>query len=173
MTQAHDPHDLTNESVVGEPLLLDPPSLDPPAADTLVPSTSTGPVLSAATVETPWVPEHVETSTPTPNPVEHAAPNNASRGKLTKAAFLASAVALANKVRQTAPKKLQELRENLTAGRFVIVTEAHGRTVAVDPYRDAVAASDSAGKLPGKPTAVRLMSEDSFLATEQTATSRA
>jgi hypothetical protein len=166
MIQPDDPSHVINHTAAGEPLLAPP----------LAPASTESVVAPPTTMAESAVPVTTATMPPAgavePGGVgSDVDEDNGSGGKMKAAALIAGAAALANKVRQTAPKKVQELREKRAAGRFVVVTEFNGMTVAVGPYRDAVSASDGAQKLTGTAKAIRLMSEDSFLAPDRTATS--
>ena len=79
-------------------------------------------------------------------------------GNVKAAALLAGAAALANKVRQEAPKRVQEFREKRLAGRCVVLTEVDGREVAIGPYGDEVAARQAVATMTGTTRVVRLVS---------------
>ena len=85
-------------------------------------------------------------------------------GKVKAAALLAGAAALANKLRQEAPKKVQELREKRAAGQCVILTESEGRSVAIGPYRDEATAYEDISRAPVGARVVELMTEGAFFA---------
>jgi hypothetical protein len=78
------------------------------------------------------------------------------------AAVVAGAAALANKVRQEAPKKIRQLREKRAAGRCVIVTEADGHYLAVGPYKDEDAARQELFKVGGTAHVAELQSTTAF-----------
>jgi hypothetical protein len=88
--------------------------------------------------------------------------------KVKAAAVLAGAAALANKVRQEAPKKLQQIREKRVAGRCVIITEADGQMLAIGPFKDDEAARQDLFKVGGTPRIVELVSETAFFAPDNT-----
>lgn len=90
------------------------------------------------------------------------------RAKLNQ--VLAGAAELAEKVREDAPRKMQELREKRAGGRCIILREVAGRTIAVGPYPDEEAArtetnlQDPAG-LPGAPRVVELLTPAAYAET--------
>lgn len=104
----------------------------------------------------------VEPVEPAPSATDEA--GESEGGKVKAAALLAGAAALANKVRQEAPKKVHELREKRAAGRCVILTEADGRALAIGPYKNAEAAQEDLFKVGGAPRVVELVSETAFFA---------
>lgn len=85
-----------------------------------------------------------------------------SGGKVTAAALIAGAAALANKLRKEAPKKAREVREKRVAGRCVILTEVSGRPVALGPYRDEQAAREDLTRVTGAPRVVELKSHAAY-----------
>jgi hypothetical protein len=106
--------------------------------------------------EAPIVPPTVAAS-----PTEQTEPDDGG-SKVKTAAVLAGAAALANKVRQEAPKMLQQMREKRAAGRCVILTEADDRALAIGPYKNEEAASHDLFKVGGNPRVVELMSDTTF-----------
>lgn len=134
------------------------------------------PLVAQPEITEPAVTEHVEApqsapmpvATPAPVPTEHA-PESEEHGagsKVKAAAVLAGAAALANKVRQDAPKRWQEIREKRVAGRCVILMEVAGRQVAVGPYRNDTAARQDSAKLTGAPKVIELISPAVYMAPE-------
>lgn len=85
-----------------------------------------------------------------------------SGGKVTAAALIAGAAALANKLRKEAPKKAREVREKRAAGRCIILTEVSGRPVALGPYRDEQAARQDLTRVTGAPQVVELKSHAAY-----------
>ena len=147
MTLPNDPQEPAyDDRVAGEPLIVDPVASEqfaPPEAP---------PVATAETV--PVVP-----STTT----EQAEESEQGAGsKVKTAALVAGAAALANKVRQKAPEKVQEIRQKRVAGRCVILTDLGGRAVAIGPYRSDQAARQDVVKVPGGPRVVELMSQKAY-----------
>jgi hypothetical protein len=103
---------------------------------------------------------------PTPTPVQ-TQPTSESKeqgggSKLKAAAVLAGAAALANKVRQEAPKKAREMRERRVAGRAVILLEEAGRQIAIGPYRDGKAARQASTTAAGAATVIELVSPTGY-----------
>lgn len=143
MTLPDDPQRPTyTEPGVGEPAVSEPV---PPAEPT--------PITAEPAAVTP----------PTPAPGEGAeeSPPGGVR-KVKVPAVLAGAAAVAKKVRQEAPKKVQEIREKRVAGRCVILTEVEGRQVAIGPYRDDQAARQDTGRVTVAPRVVELMSPAAY-----------
>ena len=106
------------------------------------------------------------TASPAPATTPGSAPRHAGeatesgRGtKITAAALVAGAAALANKVRKEAPKKAREVREKRVAGRCIILTEISGRPVALGPYRDEQAARQDLTRVAGAPQVLELKSQ--------------
>lgn len=184
MTLPNDPRDPSyDEPVNGEPLDVPPVGADatdatgapiPPGGPMATgapmamggpidPIAPAEPIAPAATAQTVQPVEPVE---PTPAPSEQA--EESEGGKLKGAALLAGAAALANKVRQEAPKKVHELREKRAAGRCVILTEADGRALAIGPYKNDEAARQDVFKVGGAPRVVELVSEAAFFAPHET-----
>jgi hypothetical protein len=87
-------------------------------------------------------------------------------GKVRTAAALAAAAALANKVRQEAPKKMQEIRQRRMAGRCVVLAEVDGRQVAIGPYRDDRAARQGSANVTGVTTVIELVSPTAYAVPE-------
>ncbi len=83
-------------------------------------------------------------------------------GKLKAAAVVAGVAALANKVRQEAPKKVRQVRQKRAAGRCVILTEADGRYLVIGPYRSEDAARQDVFKVGGAPHVAELVSPAAF-----------
>lgn len=132
------------------------------------------PVLEEPVIAEP-VTEPVSPTQPAPpftsEPVGEAAPVTAEQpeesgqgagGKVKAVALVAGAAALANKVRQEAPKKVQEIRHKRAAGRCVILTEINGRQVAIGPYRDEQAARQDTVKVDGIPHLVELLPQSAY-----------
>jgi hypothetical protein len=137
--------------------LIQPPDVPPSAA------APTEPIQP-----TPSLPESVlNTELGAPATAEAAADRNQDTndqggGKVKAAAVVAGAAALANKVRQEAPKKIRQLREKRAAGRCVIVTEADGHYLAVGPYKDEDAARQALFKVGGTAHVAELLSTTAF-----------
>ena len=162
MTFPNDPPRSSDEEIiVGDPLLAPPVPAD--AFDPPVVATEVGPAPAA----TPVTPVEAVTPAEVSVPAEEDAERGSSGGKVKVAAVLAGAAALANKVRQDGPKKVQELRNKRTAGRHVILTEIDGRTVAVGPFPDDTTARASVSKVMGETRIVELVSEGSFFSPEE------
>ena len=87
------------------------------------------------------------------------ATESGSGTKITAAALVAGAAALANKVRKEAPKKAREVREKRVAGRCIILTEINGRPIALGPYRDEQAARQDLTRVAGAPQVLELKSQ--------------
>ena len=160
MTTPGDPRDpYTNPQPLVDPFLVDPvvPSAPVPAADL------TGPGPEPVAIPRPAAPA----SPPPPLPSsDEGRESGGGPGKLKAAALLAGAATLANKVRQDAPRKVQELREKRAAGRYVILTEVTGGAVAVGPYPDEQAARQDLGNVRGVPRVVELLSPGAYAASE-------
>ncbi len=88
-------------------------------------------------------------------------------GKAKSVALFAGAAALANKVRQEAPKKVQEIRRKRAVGRCVILTEVNGRRVAIGPYRDKEAAGEDTVKVVGVPHVVELLPQSAYFESDE------
>ena len=103
-------------------------------------------------------------ATPTPVQVERGPEESGqgTGGKVKAAAVLAAAAALANKVRQEAPKKVHEIRQRRVAGRCVVLAEVDGRQVAIGPYRDDRAARQDSANFAGVPTVIELVSPTAY-----------
>jgi len=148
-----------DEPVAGERLLIPPTVTDHPAAlvepvDPINPvDTSSGPDSSA---QTAVVDEHEDESA-------DDAPDQGG-SKIKAAALLAGAAAIANKVRQEAPKKVQEFRDKRAVGRCVIVTKVDGRYLAIGPYKDDAAAQQDMFRIGGTPHVAELTSDTAFFA---------
>jgi hypothetical protein len=98
-------------------------------------------------------------ATPRPAPPRTGKDTESGTGtKITAAALVAGAAALANKVRKEAPKKAREVREKRLAERRIIITEVGGRPVAFGPYRDEQAARQDLTRIPGAPQVLELKS---------------
>jgi uncharacterized protein (TIGR02271 family) len=131
------------ESISGEPIPATPPIPPPPAPPTAAPVSS-----PAQDTEAPVA-------------------QQGAAGKAKTAALVAGAAALANKVRQEAPKKVQEIRQKRAAGRCVILTEQDGRLIAVGPYPDEQAARQDSIKVTGAPSVIELMTQQTYFAPQQ------
>ena len=137
----------------GDPLVGQPEIVEPAVTEHVVPP-QPGPVAES---EPPPV------TTPTPVHVERAEESGQGRGgKVKAAAVLAAAAAVANKVRQEAPKKVQEIRQMRVAGRCVVLAEVDGRQVAIGPYRDERAARQDSANITGVPTVIELVSPTAY-----------
>ena len=106
------------------------------------------------------------TASPAPATTPGSAPRHTGEAtesgtgtKITAAALVAGAAALANKVRKEAPKKAREVREKRLAGRCIILTEISGRPVALGPYRDEQAARQDLARVAGVPQVLELKSQ--------------
>ena len=167
-----------------------PQPFDPPAAipgDPLLPAAEDDAVLhvpagtgsttaSAGTTPGPIGATAPPADVPPVSPVAEDLGANGGRdredegtSKLKAGALLAGAAALANKVRQEAPKKVHELREKRAEGRCVIVTEVDGRMLAIGPYKDAASAEQQAFRVGGDPHVVELVTDAAFFAPAQEA----
>jgi hypothetical protein len=155
MTLPDDPQKPTQtEPGVAEPAVSEPLAPVERAVSEPVAPAEPAPVTSGSLAETP----------PTAVPAEGAEePRPGGGRKGTVAAVLAGAAAVANKVRQEAPKKVKEIREKRAAGRCVILTEVEGRQVAIGPYRDDQTARQDLGTVTGAPRVVELMSPTAYL----------
>ena len=150
MTLPNDPQEPTyDDRRVAEPMFVDPGTeeLPPPEAPPVA-TAETVPVMPAAPVA-PGQPEESE---------------KGAGGKVKAAALLAGAAALANKVRQKAPEKVQEIRQKRAAGRCVILTELDGRTVAIGPYSNDQAARQDITKVTGAPRVIELVPQKAYFA---------
>ena len=123
---------------------------------------NTQPVTTGPTA----APASRSTTSPTPATTPGSAPRHAGEAtesgsgtKITAAALVAGAAALANKVRKEAPKKAREVREKRVAGRCIILTEISGRPVALGPYRDEQAARQDLNRVAGAPQVLELKSQ--------------
>jgi hypothetical protein len=165
MTTPSDPHQRApDEPIAGEPL-IEPPATEPFELG----ASATPPVDPTGPVPTPTQRDRYADRPPPPpsTAVSESHPNGEQtdqdgRGKAKSAALIAGVAALANKVRQEAPKKIQEFRERRAAGRCVIVTEAGGRHLAVGPYEDEEAAQQDLFKVGGTAHVAELMTTSSF-----------
>ena len=102
---------------------------------------------------------------PSPPPTvddEAATTDHSTGAKAMTAGLIAGATALANKVRQEAPKKVQEIRQKRAAGRCVILTQHDGHAVAVGPYPNHDAAQADRSKAGMEAQVVELMPESAF-----------
>jgi hypothetical protein len=140
------------EPVAGVPLIV------PPVGSEDVAASVEPDVLAGTPSATPAPPM------PTEQPEQKEEQDEDGGGKMKAAALLAGAAALANKVRQEAPKKVQEIREKRVAGRCVILTEADGRSLAIGPYKNDEAAREDIFKVGGTPRVIELVSETAFFA---------
>jgi hypothetical protein len=165
MTLPDDPQKPTpGEPGVAEPVLSEPLAPAERAVSEPVAPAETAPIPPGSAAETP----------PTSVPAERAEESRPHGGrKVTVVTVLAGAAAVANKVRQEAPKKVQELREKRAAGRCVILTEVGGRQVAIGPYRDDQSARQDIGTVTGAPRVVELMSPTAYLGPQHDGTATA
>jgi hypothetical protein len=136
------------------------PSTDPTSTMRNTQSVATGPTAAPASTFT---------ASPAPATTPRSAPPRTGEGtesgsgtKITAAALLAGAAALANKVRKEAPKKAREVREKRVAGRCIILTEISGRPVALGPYRDEQAARQDLTRAAGAPQVFELKSPTAY-----------
>lgn len=151
MTNPTDPPDPRyDEPIAGDPLIIAPVVSD----DGVVPVEP----IPTAPLE------------PAQPPTEETTQPDEGGSKVKTAALLAGAAALANKVRQEAPKKLEQIREKRAAGRCVIVTEADGQMLAIGPFKDDDAARQELFNVGGAPRVVELMSESAFFESRTTRT---
>jgi len=150
------------EVIPGDPLiaptgtdhLVEPPTTIAPSTEPLASTVTAGDAGSA--VGTTGF--DVAGTSPAPTAAEH----EEGGSKLKTGALLAGAAALATKVRQEAPKKVQQLREKRAEGRCVIVTEVDGRMLAIGPYKDEASAEPQAFKVGGVPRVVELVTDAAF-----------
>jgi hypothetical protein len=104
-------------------------------------------------------------TTAEPQPQSDDVDSSGDGGSRVKtAAVVAGAAAVANKMRQQAPKLLHQLRERRLAGRHVIVTEVDGRFLAIGPYKNEDQARKDSFKVGGTPHVAELVPDDSFFA---------
>jgi len=150
MTVPQDPH---NPASYG-----DPAGAEPAATARNTQPVSTGPAAAPA-----------GRSAVSPTPATTPGPRGTAEGtesgtgtKVTAAALIAGAAALANKVRKEAPKKAREAREKRVAGRCIILTEVNGRPVALGPYRDEQAARQDLTRATGAPQVLELKSQAAY-----------
>ena len=140
----------STEPIAGDPLLATPD-----------PSVGTSDSPMAAPFAAP--PDANLASEPEPQPVETRDSGDGS-SKVKTAAVVAGAAALANKVRQEAPKMLNQLRERRITGRRVIITEVDGRFLAIGPYKNEDEARQDAFKVGGNPHIAELVADTAFFA---------
>jgi len=143
----------------------------PSGAESAVTARNTAPVTTAPVTAGPAAPPSSR-PTPSPAPATTSPPapprtgrdteSGGSGTKITAAALVAGAAALANKVRKEAPKKAREVREKRLADRRIIVTEVSGRPVALGPYRDEHAARQDLTRVPGTPQVLELRSRTAY-----------
>jgi hypothetical protein len=149
MSFPNDPQQLNpEEPIPGDPLI------EPPDGGTGRPS-------SVDPIGPPVAPPVSVIETPT------AEPSNGDKtedegGKAKVAVAVAGVAALANKVRQEAPKRIQQLREKRAAGRCVIVSEADGGYLAIGPYKDEEAAREDLFKVGGTAHVAELVTTTAF-----------
>ena len=93
---------------------------------------------------------------------DHTDDDLAATAKAKATALLAGVTAIVDKVREEAPKKVQQILEKRAAGRCVILTEQDGRTVAVGPYADREAAQADSSKVGSDARVVELVPESAF-----------
>jgi len=154
------------QAVPGDPLMPSVGAADLPDPSTPMGDTSAPLAPPAAVGDVPPViTKRVEDVSPprADAPVEE----DVGPGKLKTGALLAGAAALANKVRQEAPKKVQQLREKRAEGRCVIVTEVDGRMLAIGPYKDAASAEPHVFRVGGNPHIVELVTDTAFFSLDQ------
>lgn len=147
MTHSDDPQERSDDRpIVGDPLIA-----APIASDEVLP-----PIAPSTAV--PVAPP------PAPDELNDVDEDGGVEGgsKIKAAALIAGAAALANKVRQEAPKMVQGIREKRAAGRCVIVTEANGEALAIGPFKDDEAARQDLFKVGGSPRIVELVSTAAF-----------
>ena len=139
-----------------------------------MPSEPLEPISGEPIPATPPIPPPPPTappvSSPPPAPPQGTEPPAAEQGgpgKAKKAALLAGAAALASKVRQEAPKKVQQVRQKRAAGRCVILTEQAGRLIAVGPYPDEQTARQDSVKVAGAPSVIELIPQQAYFAPQQ------
>ena len=135
---------------------------NPSSAEPIQTVRNTQPVTTGPTA----APASRSTASPAPATTPGSAPRHAGEAtesgsgtKITAAALVAGAAALANKVRKEAPKKAREVREKHVAGRCIILTEINGRPVALGPYRDEQAARQDLTRVAGVPQVLELKSQ--------------
>jgi hypothetical protein len=138
---------------------------DPPSAEPTVAARNTQPVSTGPTA----APASRSMVSPAPTNSPESAPRRTGEGtesgsgaKVTTAALIAGAAALANKLRKEAPKKAREVREKRVAGRCIILTEVSGRPVALGPYRDEQAARQDLTRVTGTPQVLELKSHAAY-----------
>jgi len=156
-------------SIPGDPLdstYRDPYDAASSPGQTTPPEPATPGALPTSAV-TPTVPaQPVAANPPTPVPAEESEESGQGvPAKVTAAAVIAGAAALANKVRKEAPKKIREAREKGVVGRYVVLTEVDARPVAIGPYRKEQVARRDASRLTGPPQVVELRSRAAHFGT--------
>jgi hypothetical protein len=151
MSLPNDPQHLNSE----EPIPGDP-SIEPP-------DEGNGSARSVDPIGPPPAPSLSVTETPTSEP-SNGENTEHDGGKAKAAVAVASAAALANKVRQEAPKKIQQFREKRATGRRVIVCEADGRYLAIGPYKDEETARQDLFKVGGTAHVAELVTTTAFFA---------
>jgi hypothetical protein len=136
---------------------------DPAGAEPAVTARNTQPVSTGPTAAPAGRSAVSPTPATTPGPRGTAEGTESGTGtKVTAAALIAGAAALANKVRKEAPKKAREAREKRVAGRCIILTEVNGRPVALGPYRDEQAARQDLTRATGAPQVLELKSQTAY-----------
>jgi hypothetical protein len=160
------------QSIPGDPLVV-PASDAVDPLDTVDPLNTVDPLdtdpagLGATGVGT-GVNEPRDFPPPTVSDVPpHAASTEEGGSKLKAGALIAGAAAVANKVRQEAPKQVQRLREKRAEGRCVIVTQVEGRWRAIGPYKDSQAAESDVFKVGGDAHVVELVTDAAFFGTTE------
>ncbi len=173
MNFPNDPQYTTpGEPIAGEPL-IDPPgdgqAMDAPPVQYIEPapndSLTGAEVVVSSTDDSLTGAEVVVSSTDEGEGGEGRPSDEATEqggGKLKAAAVVAGVAALANKVRQEAPKKVRQVRQKRAAGRCVILTEADGRYLVIGPYRSEDAARQDVFKVGGAPHVAELVSPAAF-----------
>jgi hypothetical protein len=137
---------------------------DPAGAEPAVTARNTQPVSTGPTAAPAGRSAVSPTPATTPGPRGTGEGTESGTGtKVTAAALIAGAAALANKVRKEAPKKAREVREKRVAGRCIIITEVNGRPVALGPYRDEQAARQDLTRVTGAPQVLELKSQAAYL----------
>ena len=154
-------HDHAPASSTPEHMPSDPVSSPNGTAEAFAPAATMTQLTTADTVPPGSTDARPMTGTEREAEVERPGP-----GKAKTAVVVAGVAAVANKVRQEAPKKIHELRGRRAEGRCVIVTEADGRYLAIGPYKNEGAARQDTFKVGGTPTVVEMKSQSAFF--EQT-----
>ena len=126
-----------------------------------------GEVSVASNLEPPaFPPPDAEPAYTTPDTESSEHKEHSTSTKVKAAALLAGVTALANKVREEAPKKVQEIREKRAAGRCVILTEVDGRATAIGPYPNTEAAQADVTNVGVNARVVELVPNSAFFDTQ-------